>query len=545
MEDTYVIGVDYGSDSVRSVIAETATGYQVSQGTAEYPRWKKGLYTQPEQMVFRQHPLDYLESLEKSVKEALADIPDSVKDRIVGIGVDTTGSTPAPADREGTPLALLDGFQENVNAMFYLWKDHSAAAEAAELNRIFSQGTEIDYTKYQGTYSAEWYWAKMLYGIRKDPAVKEAAYTWVEHCDWITGILCGNSDPRTLFRNACAAGHKALWHSAWNGLPAEKCLKMADAYLGKIAERYRVFPKAGGTYAGNLTDKWSKRLGLPSGVKVSTGSFDAHAGAVGAGICHGTMICTLGTSAVDMLIVKPESLKEKDITDYCGQAENSIVDGYIGIETGQAAFGDTFAWFRRLLMWPAGQLASVKQDRNYEFFYKELEQQLFSMLEEKAKTLPWNLYPVTLDWFNGRRYPDTNDFQKASVNGLTLGAAAPEIYRSLVLGTLCGLKRIIDGLEASGLKIEQITAIGGISKKSEYIMQTMADLLEKKVAVLDTDQTCALGAAIYAAVGAGQYIDVETAMQHMSAKKIQEYIPQKENTRLYLEYYREYCKFAE
>ena len=547
MKQTYVIGVDYGSDSVRAVIVEALTGRQISQGTADYPRWKKGWYTHPEEMIFRQHPLDYLEALEKSIKEALAELPESVKGRIVGISVAATGSTPAPVNREGTPLALLDGFRENENAMFYLWKDHSAVLEAIELNHIFSAGTEIDYTKYQGTYSAEWYWAKILHGIRKDPAVREAAYTWVEHCDWIVGVLCGNRNPETLLRSACAAGHKALWHSEWNGLPERACLEMADPYLCKIAERYKAIPKAGGTVAGPLTTEWCEKLGLLSGVMVSAGSFDAHAGAVGAGIRPKRLVCTLGTSAADMLIAKPETLEGADITNYCGQAENSIVDGYIGIETGQAAFGDTFAWFRELLLWPVRQLKSslYEDEDGRHSLCDELERHLFSALEEAAEALPWNLFPVSSDWFNGRRYPDADDFQKAAINGLTLGTTAPEIYRSLVLGTLCGLKRIIDGLEASGLEIEQIAAIGGISKKSGYIMQTMADLLEKKVAILDTDQTCALGAAIYAAVGAGEYEDVETAMRHMAAKKIREYVPQKENALRYLEYYKEYCKMAE
>lgn len=544
MEQTYVIGVDYGSDSVRAAIIETASGHQISQGIAAYPRWKKGLYIHPEKMIFRQHPLDYIEALEQSIKDALANIPESIKNNITGISVDTTGSTPSPVNREGIPLALLDEFKENENAMFYLWKDHSAAVEAAELSEIFSKGTETDYTRYQGTYSAEWYWAKILHGIRIDPEVKEAAYTWVEHCDWITGLLCGNSNPETLLHSACAAGHKALWHSAWRGLPEKECLEMADPYLGKVADRYKTIPKAGGSVAGPLTKEWREKLGLSAKVLVSVGSFDAHAGAVGAGICPKTLVCTLGTSAVDMLIAKPELLKGKDITAYCGQAENSIIDGYIGIETGQAAFGDALAWLQKLLTWPINLLKPYIYEKNGCSLYDELEERLFLSLEESAEALSWNIFPVTLDWFNGRRYPDTDDLQKASINGLTLGVTAPEIYRSLVLGILCGLKRIIDGFETAGLEIDRVIAIGGISKKSGYILQAMADLLEKKVSIVDTDQTCALGAAIYAAVGSGKYTDIETAMQYMAAKTTHEYMPREEKSRLYLQYFREYCNLT-
>ena len=343
MAESYVIGVDFGSDSVRALVVNTETGENIGQGVAYYPRWKAGLYQHPELSIFRQHPLDYLESLEQCIKGALTDFTEEQKNHIIGIGVDTTGSTPVPVDRNGTPLALLHEFSENENAMFFLWKDHAAAAEADEINNLFRNNSENDYTKYQGDYSAEWYWAKILYAVRHDPSIREAAYTWEEHCDWITGVLCGETRPDKIYHSACAAGHKALWHSEWNGLPAAPVLEKLDPYLVLVRERYGNAPQPSTVKVGTLSKEWAEKLGLSEKIIISGSSFDAHAGAVGAGIAEKTFVCTMGTSCVDMFVEKEENLKGKNIQMYCGQAENSILSGYVGVETGQAAFGDIFA----------------------------------------------------------------------------------------------------------------------------------------------------------------------------------------------------------
>ena len=541
MRKKYVIGVDYGSDSVRCVIADTETGSQLSQGVACYPRWNAGLYQHPNERIFRQHPRDYLEGLELCVKEALSAVSEDVRAGIVGIGIDTTGSTPAPVNREGIPLALTEPFQENENAMFFLWKDHAAASEAEEINRIFESGTDTCYTKYQGKYSSEWFWAKILHAVRTEPALREEAYMWIEHCDWMVSLLCGRTQPEQFYHSACAAGHKALWHSEWNGLPSQECLKQIDPYLAQIAERYGNPPEPASVKAGALTKEWAERLGLPEGITVSGSSFDAHAGAVGAGIRHRTLVCTLGTSAVDMLVEKPDFLSDKDISSYCGQAENSILPGYTGIETGQAAFGDVFAWFKRLLMWPIQQAGDRLPAGTAEY----LEKRMLPLLDQAASCLPWAPFPVVLDWFNGRRYPGTNDFQKAVFTQLSLGISAPCLYRSLIFGTLCGLKRIVQGFENAGLQIDSVIAVGGISRKADYLMQMMADLLGKTVAVSDADQTCALGAAVYAAAASGVYADMADALAHMSAKCSKHYEPDQENGVRYERYYQEYRRLAE
>lgn len=545
MGKKYVIGVDFGSDSVRAIVADTENGATIGSTTAFYPRWKKGLYQHPEQGIFRQHPLDYLESIEACITGALQALSPQERELVVGIGVDTTGSTPVPVDREGTPLALLPGFEEDENAMFHLWKDHSAFAEAEEINEMFQHGSPVDYTRYQGNYCAEWFWAKILHTVRTDERIRKAAYTWEEHSDWMVGVLCGHTRPEELYHGACAAGHKAYWHSEWGGLPAAELLGRMDPYLVQVRERYGKDPQPAVVKAGTLCPDWAKRLGLGEHVVVSGSSFDAHAGAVGAGIREKTMVCTMGTSAVDMIVEKAENLRGKNIKRFCGQAENSILPELVGVETGQAAFGDIFAWFKKLLLWPLRCIEKDLSPDQFERLQQTLDDRMFPELQRCAEELPEEPFPVSLDWFNGRRYPDTDDFQKAMVAGLRLGTEAPSLYRSLVFGAVCGLKRIVKGFEDQQIQISNVIAVGGISKKSEYVMQMMADVLEKTIAIVDADQTCALGAAIYAAVGSGVYPDEQEASSRMAAKVIRKFEPRREKAEFYRKHYAEYLELAE
>lgn len=543
--EKYVIGVDFGSDSVRAVVVNASSGKIISSKTAFYTRWKNGLYQHPECGVFRQHPLDYLESLEECVKGAVRQLDEGQRGRIAGIGIDTTGSTPAPVNRAGIPLALTEGFQENENAMFHLWKDHSASKEAGEINALIADWNGVDYSKYQGKYSAEWFWAKILHTVRIDAQIRDAAYTWVEHCEWIVGLLTGKTRPEEHYHSACAAGHKALWHSEWGGFPPAGLLKELDPYLVLVRERYGNAPRPAAVRAGALTKEWAEKLDLPANISVSGSSFDAHAGAVGAGIREGTMVCALGTSAVDMVVEKAENLRGKNIQLFAGQAENSILPEMVGVETGQAAFGDIFAWFKKILMWPIHQANHVLDQEDHDLLCHMAEENMLLLLQEQAAALPDEPFPIALDWFNGRRYPDTDDSQQALIGGLALGIDAPTLYRSLVFGAVCGLKRIVEGFSAGGIKIEEIVAAGGISKKSDYVMQMIADVLDKKVFVLDTDQTCALGAAIYAAVAGGVYQTVEAASSHMAAKRVREFSPDKGKMDFYKKNYEKYLCLVE
>ncbi len=536
MGDRFVIGADFGSDSVRAVVLDVRDGAVAGEASAEYPRWNAGMYRHPEQYVFRQHPLDYIEAFEKCVKAAVKQLGNAAAGSVKAIGIDTTGSTPCPVDREGIPLALKEPFAERESAMFYLWKDHSAAAEAWELQRIFSGFEGMDYTKYQGDYSSEWYWAKILHGVRADPVIREHAYSWLEHSDWFPSLLCGNTRPERMYRCACGAGHKALWHSRWNGLPPAECLAQADPYLAQVRETYGC-PRPADVPAGIIDRGWAERLGLSGRVVIGGSSFDAHAGAVGAGIRPHVMVSNIGTSAVDMLVERPGVLQGKPLRHVCGQAEDSIIPGLVGIETGQAAFGDVYAWFRDLLLWPVKDLG--------EELYRGLEENLLGRLAAEAEQLQVSgSMPVALDWFNGRRYPHTDDSQTAAVSGLSLGSGAAQLYRSLVFGTICGLRRIVDELENGGLEVKEIIAVGGIPRKSGFVMQSMANILSRPIKVSGSPQTCAVGAAIYGAVGAGIYRSIPQAQECMCPGILKEWKPQRELAGAYEMYYHNYLKLA-
>ncbi len=547
--DKNVIGVDFGSDSVRAVVVKAETGKVLSTGVSFYSRWKQGKYQWPEQAIFRQHPQDYLDSFTECVRGALRELSEEERQKVAGIGIDTTGSTPVPVDSNGTPLALLEEFSENENAMFYLWKDHSAHKEADEISKAFSARGDINYCKFTGTYSAEWYWAKILHGIRTDKKVREKAYAWVEHCDWMVGLLIGNTKPETMYHSACAAGYKALWNKEWGGLPDDGVLGKIDPYLKMVREHYGTAPEAATVCAGNMSEEWRTRLGLLQNIKVSGSSFDAHAGAVGAGIDEKMLVCAIGTSAVDMVVMKTEELRHvniKELTRFGGLAEDAILPGYVGIETGQSAFGDLFAWYKRLLLWPLETLGDIVEGDICKLIYEKTEKRMLSLLEKSVEKLPGEtVFPVALDWFNGRRYPDADDFQRGVISGLSIGTGAPEIYRALVFAAVAGLNRILCGFEKAGVSIDRVRAVGGISRKSEYIMQMMADVTGREIAVLDVDQTCALGAAVYAAMGSGCYENIHEALLRMAAKEEKRFYPDKERAEHYKKYYQDYLRTAE
>lgn len=512
-----VIGVDFGSDSARAVVVDVKDGHKVGEGLCEYPRWKENRYCDSSKGMFRQHPQDYIDALERCVKAALKDAGPEAGELVKAISIDTTGSTPCPVDENGTALALLPEFQDNPNAMFYLWKDHTAIAEAIEINEALKDFEGEDYTRFQGTYSSEWYWAKILHGIRTDKHVRARAYSWVEHCDWIPAMLTGQTKPDTMYRCSCAAGHKALWHSDFGGLPANECLGGVDPYLAKVIERYTKEPQTSVYPVGTITREWAKRLKLNDNVVVGGSSLDAHAGAVGAGIKPRTLVKVVGTSTVDMLVNTREDLRGSDLKDCCGQAENSIIPGYIGMEAGQAAFGDIYSWFRRLLMWPVETMAQqmTADDENREAWIDRMHKDLLNQLCLEAMKREDDENLIVLDWFNGRRYPLINESIKGAVSGLTLGTDAVSLFRSIILATVFGSRRIFDSFITRGIKIDEVITVGGIAKHSPLVMQMMADVLKRPIKVSKSEQACAQGAAMYAAVAAGLYPDLLAAQEHM------------------------------
>ena len=548
MSSKYTIGLDYGTDSVRSLVVNVATGEEVASAVFNYPRWKKGLYCDAPKNQFRQHPQDYLEGLEYTIKEALKQAPAGVSENVVGISVDTTGSTPVAVDEKGVPLSLTSGFQENPNAMFVLWKDHTAVKEAEEINQLARQW-EIDFTKFEGgIYSSEWFWAKLLHVIREDAGIFRAAYSWVEHCDWIPAILTGNTNPKTLKRSRCAAGHKAMWHEAFGGLPSEDFLVALDPLLSGLRERLYRDTFTCDVSAGKLTPEWAQKLGLSTDVVVGVGAFDAHLGAVGAEIEPYYLSKVMGTSTCDMLIAPMEEVGDKLVSGICGQVDGSIVPGMLGLEAGQSAFGDIYAWFKKLLEWPIQNIlaeSKLVDDVTKQKLIDETSDKIIAKLsEEAAKIQIEESGIVALDWMNGRRTPDANQNLKGAIAGLNLGSDAPRIFRALVEATAFGSKAINDRFIAEGVRIDGVIALGGVAKKSPFVMQIVADVLNMPIKVARSEQACALGSAMAAAVVAGVYSSTAEAQKKMGGGIETEYHPIPENVEKYKPLYEQYKKFG-
>jgi L-ribulokinase len=546
----YVIGLDYGTDSVRSVVVDTENGETVGTSVFEYPRWKKGLYCDASGNRFRQHPLDYIEGMEHSVKEALKGLSKDVTQNIVGITVDTTGSTPVAVDKKGVPLSLKPGFENDPDAMFVLWKDHTAVKEAAEINELSRSWGGTDYTKYEGgVYSSEWFWAKILHVLRSSEKIRENAFSWVEHCDWIPALLTGNTDPMALKRSRCAAGHKAMWHEDFNGLPEEKFLTRLDPLLAGLRERLFSDTYTCEVSVGNISEEWANRLGLPAGVKVGTGAFDAHLGAIGGEIKPYQLLKVMGTSTCDMLVFPMNEVGNKLVAGICGQVDGSIIPGMLGLEAGQSAFGDIYAWFGKLLMWPVAEVISSMSwldEKTKERIRTETADRLIAELSKQAESLEEEETTiVALDWLNGRRTPYANQELKGAISGLSLGSDAPRIFKSLVEATAFGSKMISDRFVSEGLRIDGVIAIGGVAKKNPFVMQIVADVLNMPIKVASSDQTCALGSAMAASVMAGVHKDFGTAQQAMSGGFEREYKPDPKRAERYDELYVKYKKLGE
>ena len=550
MMDKYVIGLDYGTDSVRALVVNAQTGEEAGSGVWDYTRWKKNLYCDPAKNMFRQHPLDYIEGLEQSIGEALSGLPDGVRQNIAGISVDTTGSTPVAVDQTGTPLAMKPEFEDNPNAMFVLWKDHTAVNEAAEINRLSRTWGGVDYTMYEGgIYSSEWFWAKILHVMREDEKVRDAAWSWLEHCDWIPALLTGTGPAVQIKRSRCAAGHKAMWHTDWNGLPPEEFLVKLDPLLEGVRGRLYTDTFTSDTEAGKISNEWADRLGLPGDVRVGIGAFDAHLGAVGGEIRPYYMSKVMGTSTCDMVITPADELGNKLVGGICGQVDGSIIPGMIGLEAGQSAFGDVYAWFRDLLLWP---LDNILQNNNSapEGIKQDLRDEIASGLIEKLSLAAASVDPegsglLAIDWLNGRRTPDANQMLKGAITGLTLGSDAPAIFRALVEATAFGAKAIIDRFLAEGVRIDGVIALGGVAKKSEFVMQIVTDVLNMPVSVVRSEQTCALGSAMAASVVAGIHENFEEAQKAMGGGFEKEYHPRPEFVVMYGELYKKYLHLAE
>lgn len=533
-EKNYMIGIDYGTDSVRAVIVEGENGKQLASSVSYYKRWKEGRYCKPFENQFRQHPLDYLESLESAIKDCLAMVPKMVGKKVSGLSVATTGSTPVAVNEEGVPLSLLAPFEEDPNAMFILWKDHTAVAEAEEINNVGKNSKE-DYLKYVGgRYSSEWYWAKLLHLLRVDKKIRDHAFTFVEHSDWIPFVLTGGGKAVDIKRNVCAAGHKALWAEKFGGLPPVSFFGEVDACLEEYVLRFGKKVYSADRLAGSLDKEWAEKLGLSTEVKVGIGAIDAHVGAVGGGIKPYFMSKVIGTSTCDMMVVPKNEFKDKVVDGISGQVKDSIIPGMVGLEAGQSAFGDIYSWFRNLLLWPLRQKEGKEIISCSEEKVNSLQEHLLEELNRQAAALPLKEDALfALDWFNGRRTPFVDPKVKGLIGNLTLGSTPPQIFQALVEATCFGSRAIIESMEEQGIKIHGVNAIGGIAIKSEYVMQTLADVLCRPIHVLDIEQPVAIGAAMFAAVVSGCHESVQEAYNKMSNGGKRVFTPNKERVEYY------------
>ena len=548
MKQSYVIGVDFGTDSARALLVDSANGEVLGSATSSFKRWKEGLYCDPKQSQFRQHPLDYIESLEACLKGCLANANEEIKANVLAISIDATGSTPVAIDRHGQPLALSAEFSENPNAMFFLWKDHSSIKEVEEINQK-AQDFETNYLSYcGGAYSSEWFWSKLLHMARSDEEVYKATHSWLEQSDWLPYLLTGNQDAQLLKRNVCAAGHKALWAQELGGYPPLEFFTHLDPKLEKIYHSINKEVFTADELVGNLSKEWADKLGLKTDVLICVGAIDAHVGAIGAQIQPGYMCKVMGTSTCDMMVIDREELQDRLVQGICGQVQGSIVPQYIGLEAGQSAFGDVYNWLKNLLLWPIKN--SLKRSASLgsqaiSDLRDELERNLLSELSELAKQQPIQEdSELALDWFNGRRTPDVNPSLTAALFSLDLGSNPVNIFQALVEATCFGSRAIVEHVENQGVAIQGVIGIGGIAKKSDYVMQTLADVLQRPIMVHRSDETCAMGACMLAATASGIYPSLSEAMDKMGSGFEKEYLPNPEKKDLFDKRYAKYLAFG-
>jgi L-ribulokinase len=489
---------------------------------------------------FRQHPLDYIEGLSAVINQSLAAAGPAVRSNIRAISIDTTGSTPVAVDQTGTPLALTPGFEEDPDAMFILWKDHSSLKEVEQINK-HAKLFEIDYLKYVGGfYSSEWFWSKLLHIVRKNPAVAKACYSWVEHADLMPFLLTGGQHVSAMKRNVCTAGHKALWSEEWGGLPPENFFSSLDPLLAGFTSRMYDTVWTADKSAGTLCKEWAEKLGLKEDVVIGIGAMDAHMGAVGGQIEPFYLSKVMGTSTCDMLVAPSGQTAGRLVKGICGVVNGSIIPGMTGMEAGQSAFGDVYAWFKDLLVWPLKNILQSSSLLNAEQLDAAAEK-IIPELSRLAEQIPLQQDNIlSVDWFNGRRTPDANALVKAGIFGLNLATDAPQIFYSLVEATCFGAKAIVERFQEEGIPIKGLIAIGGVAKKSPFIMQMLADVIGMPIKVHKSDQACALGAAMFAATAAGIYPRVEDAMKAMGPGFEKEFTPDPERTHLFSKRYGKY-----
>jgi len=522
MKPQYTIGLDYGTNSVRALIVNVANGAEVAAAVWIYEHGTEGVILSHDPNLARQHPADYLSGAEITIKQALAAAKKSVKgfsaDQVIGIGVDTTGSTPLPVDKEGQPLAFEAKFADDPAALAWLWKDHTSVNEAVEITKVTRRIRPQYLAKCGGTYSSEWFWSKLLHCLRTAPAVFRAAHSWVELADFVPASLTGTEHPDKFIAGVCAAGHKAMWNANWKGYPDAAFLGKLDPQLARLRDRLTPRVHTIDRAVGGLTEGWARKTGLTAGIPVAVGAFDCHLGAVGSGVTPGTLVKIIGTSTCDISIAANTS-KLEDVPGLCGIVDGSVLPGYFGLEAGQSAVGDLFNWWVNYIQ-PHGE----------KFSHRKLD-------EEAAKLVPGESGLLALDWNNGNRTILVDQRLTGLLVGQTLYSTPAEVYRTLVEATAFGALMIINRFDEYGVKISQIVNCGGIAEKSPLTMQIYADVTGRPMKLSRSAQTCALGSAIAAAVVAGAHKNYAAAQRKMTGLKPKVYEPNPKAHAVYEELY--------
>ncbi len=525
----YSIGLDYGTNSCRSLLVNLDTGEELGSVVFPYPSGENGIILDPsDPNLARQNPQDYLDGLERIIAGVMIQArerhPEFDPAEVIGIGVDTTGSTPLPVDSDGIPLALKSEFAGNPNAMVWLWRDHTAHEEARVITETAARMRPQYLERCGGTYSSEWWWSKIWHCLKVDPEVFQAASSWVEHCDWIPAVLTGTTRPDQVRRSVCAAGHKAMYAKEWGGLPDEEFLKELDPALAELRSRLYAEAVPSDQKAGGLTEAWASRLGLRSGIPVAVGAFDAHMGAVGGGVGPGTLVKILGTSTCDISVL-PGDQPLPDVPGVCGVVDGSVLPGYYGIEAGQSAVGDLFLWLVHHLV--PESYGSSDEDK-----FSEMERRLALMKPGESGLL-------ALDWNNGNRSILVDVRLTGLILGQTLHTEAHEIYRALIEASAFGALTIIRRMEESGVVIDRIISTGGLATKNTTLMQIYADIMGRPLLVAASEQTCALGAALFGAASGGD-ISLSEGQKNCCRVREVEYHPIPENAALYQRLYQLY-----
>ena len=519
----FTLGIDFGTNSARALVVRCSDGAALGTCVAGYRSGRDGVLLSPgNPHLARQHPADYLAALEASVRGALrqaARAPGFSPGKVVGIGVDTTGSSPIPVDRANRPLAFDRRWRGNLAAMCWLWKDHTSWQEAARITEVAARMRPQYIAKCGNTYSSEWFWSKIWRCLKDAPDVFEAAHSWVELSDWVPSVLAGVVDASKVVRGICAAGHKALYSDEWGGLPDEAFLSALDPRLAALRPRLYASAHDANTAAGALCAGWAARLGLKEGIAVAIGEFDVHYGAIGCGVREATLVKVIGTSTCDCAVVS-SAKRVPDIPGICGIVPGAILPGYHGIEAGQSAVGDIFNWW-------AG-IAGGKGDAHVR------------LTAEAARLSPGESGLVALDWHNGNRTILVDPRLTGLIVGLTLHTTQAEIYRALIEATAFGARRIIERLREYGIPIRRIVCAGGIAEKNALLMQIYADVTGCTLHVAGSSQACALGSAVSAAVLAGVHRSFPAAQRAMTRLGKAVYRPDPRRRRLYNRLYAQY-----